>query len=243
MTFDAVPDRAGRGFAGLLAAALFAAVLCLPIAALPDAGPTQSAGSATLAELAGAADFVGLAQVRDTDYLRRRGIPVSGSAYLAVLIAYEADQATDLIEIYDRGLHEYECYFPNPTVFEEGRRYLVFLRRDPEHAERYRGLPQGCALEVLVGRDNRYAVRMPPVGLNLAAAQQDLLRDLAHPIDFGDPYAIVDDESLPPDQRDAMVAAGQIAPYAPEAPSRQWKYTRGIPLDQFRELLHLEPDL
>lgn len=246
MTFAAFRDRPGRGSAGALAAALFSTALfstalSLPTAALPAERPARSQSSATLAELADAADFVGLAQVRDTDYLRRRGIPVSGSAYLAVLIPYRADRATDLIEIYEKGLHTFECYFPNPTVFEEGRRYLVFLQSDPEHTNRFRGLPQGCALEVLVGRDNRYAVRMPPTGLNLAPSQQDLLRDMALSIDFSDPYAIVDEESLPPDQRDTMVAAGEIVPYAPEAPSRQWKYTRGIPLEQFRELLHLEP--
>lgn len=243
MTFVALRDRPRRGLAGARAAVLLAAALFLPTAAPPDTIPAQSPRSATLAELAGAADFVGLAQVRDTDYLRRRGIPVSGSAYLAVLIPYKAESTADLIEVYEKGLSPFECYFPNPTVFEEGRRYLVFLRRDPEQPDRFRGLPQGCALEVLVGRDNRYAVRMPPTGLSLAPSQQDLLRDLAQPIDFGDPYAIVDDESLPPDQRDAMAAAGQIVPYGPEEALRQWKYTRGIPLDQFRELLRLEPSL
>jgi hypothetical protein len=119
----------------------------------------------------------------------------------------------------------------------------VFLRRDPGNAERFRGLPEGCALEVLVDRDNRYAVRMPVTGLRLTEAQQAALAERAHPTDFADPYAIIDDEALPPDRRDAMIEAGQIVPYAPDAPSRHWKYTHGIPLEHFRELLDLEPKL
>jgi hypothetical protein len=244
MTFAAFRNLPGCAVClSSLAACLLALAPVLPGDAPADEIPARQAGSAMLAALAGAADFVGLAQVRDTDYLRRRDIPVSGSAYLGVLIAYKAEQTADLIEVYEKGLRAYECYFPNPTVFEEGRRYLVFLRRDPGNAERFRGLPEGCALEVLVDRDNRYAVRMPVTGLRLTEAQQAALAERAHPTDFADPYAIIDDEALPPDQRDAMIEAGQIVPYAPDAPSRRWKYTRGIPLDQFRELLELEPDL
>ena len=118
-------------------------------------GPAALGSSpSSLAELAQQAEFVALAQVRDTDYLRRRDIPVSGSAYLKVLIPYKGDASTDLVEVYEKGLHEHECYFPNPTLFEEGRRYLLFLRRDPENPERYRGLPAGCAVDVLVDEDN-----------------------------------------------------------------------------------------
>lgn len=236
--------------AGLLSLALFAPAVW---------GPSSAAAVApgSLAELAQAADAVALVQVRDTDYLRRREIPVSGSAYLGVLIAYKPDEPGDLLEVYERGLHAQECYFPNPTVFEEGRRYLVFLRRDSENPERFRGLPQGCAIDVLVGRDNRYAVRMPVDGLALAEAQREVLRALAQPLDFSDPYAVVDDEALTPAERDAMRAAGQIAPYPAEPPDdgapaatplppspstpRQWSYTRGIPLERFSDLLELEP--
>jgi hypothetical protein len=222
-------------------------------------GATATAGEpqagippVSLARLAQEADFVGVAQVRDTDYLRRRDIPVSGSAYLQVLITYKSAAGEELIEVYEKGLHEHECYFPNPSVFEEGRRYLLFLRRDPEHAERYRGFKQGCAIDVLVDSDNRYAVRVPVTGIPLA----DSLQELARPMQFADPYAIVDDEALPVALRDALRAAGQIAPWAVDeraadsadplpplsAPPRQWIYTQGVPLSEFRELLQLEPD-
>jgi hypothetical protein len=214
-------------------------------AAIPDgtanAGePQASSPPVSLTQLAQEADFVGVAQIRDTDYLRRRDIPVSGSAYLQVLITYKSAAGEELIEVYEQGLHEHECYFPNPSVFEEGRRYLLFLRRDPEHAERYRGFKEGCAIDVLVDGDNRYAVRLPVTGIPLA----DSLQELARPMQFADPYAAVDDEALPAALRDAMRAAGQIVPWpaddqAPDSadPPRQWIYTQGVPLSEFRELL------
>lgn len=201
-----------------------------------------------LAELARKADIVALVQVRDTDYLRRRELPVSGSAYLRVLIPYKTASGTPalpqpgdagpgggaaLVEVYEKGLHEAECYFPDPGVFEEGRRYLVFLRRDPDDASRYRGLPEGCAIDVLVDQDNGYVVRMPVTGMRLTAAQTDLLEQKTRTMRYSDPYAVVDDEDLPPARRDTLRAAGQIAPHGP----RQWIYTRGVPLSEFRELL------
>ncbi|MGK2925563.1 MAG: hypothetical protein ACSLE2_08065 [Lysobacterales bacterium] len=228
--------------------------------AMPDdtaiAGePPTSSAPVSLAQLAHEADFVGVAQIRDTDYLRRRDIPVSGSAYLQVLITYKSAAQSaaksaageELIEVYEKGLHEHECYFPNPSVFEEGRRYLLFLRRDPEHAERYRGFKEGCAIDVLVDSDNRYAVRLPVTGIQLT----DSLQELARPMQFADPYAAVDDEALPATLRDAMRAAGEITPWPAEeqttdsadplppspSPPRQWIYTRGVPLSEFRELL------
>jgi hypothetical protein len=231
----------------------------LPAAAAADE-PQESIAPVSLTSLARDADFVGLARVKDTDYLRRRDLPVSGSAYLEVLITYKSEAAEDIIEVYEKGLHEGECYFPNPSVFEEGRRYLLFLRRDAEDAERYRGLPAGCAIDVLVDRNNRYAVRMPVTGIALT----DALEELARPMQFSDPHAVVDDDALPAALRDAMQAAGQIVPQVPEGgksngegvepagvpppagkepPARQWLYTQGVPLSEFRELLRMEPEL
>ena len=190
-----------------------------------------AAESVSLAELAANADLVVLAQTKDTDYLMRRGIPVSGSAYLKVLIAYKTDSTADLIEVYEKGLHDHECYFPNPSVFEEGRRYLLFLKKDAEDEERYRGLPQGCSLDVLVDSNNRYAVRYPVNGIVFS----DPVGELAHEMRFSDGYAIVDDDTLLPAQRDAMQAAGQIKPY--DGPGRRWIYTRAVSLTDLRELM------
>ena len=195
--------------------------------AAPD--PQRDTTPPSLSELATAADLVALAQVRDTDYRRQRDIPVSGSAFLRILIAYKSDRDDELLEVYEKGLHEHECYFPNPTVFEEGRRYLLFLRRDPDDPERYRGLPQGCALEVLVTRDNRYAVRYPASGFEL----NDALVDLAEPMAFADRYALVADEDLAPAERNALRAAGHIEPAGDE----RWRYTHGVDLTAVRGLI------
>jgi len=196
------------------------------------AGPVHAASSAQLSELAATADVVAVAQVRDTDYRRQRDIPVSGSAFLKILIAYKTDRRAELVEVYEKGLHENECYFPNPTVFEEGRRYLVFLQRDPEDPERYRGLPQGCALDVLVTRDNRYALRYPPRGIDLDGA----LDGLAEPMEFADRYALVADEELTPAERNALRDAGQIE----NAGDDRWRYRYGVPLSTVRRLI--DPD-
>lgn len=206
---------------------LTAALACAEDASRPAITPIS------LAELVAKADVVALAQAKDTDYLLRREIPVSGSAYLKILIPYKMDQAADMVEVYEKGLHERECYFPNPTVFEEGRRYLLFLARDVEYPERYRGFPEGCALEVLVDSENRYALRYPVTGISLS----DSLAGLAQPMTFSDGYAVVDDEELQPAQRAAMLDAGQIRQYQPG----QWIYTTGIELARVRELMG--PDL
>jgi len=195
----------------------------------------QAAAPVSLAELAARADLVILAQVKDTDYFRRRDIPVSGSAYLKVLIPYKVPRdilhPADLIEVYEKDLHDQECYFPNPSVFEEGRRYLLFLKKDPGHEKRYRGLPQGCALDVLVGSDNRYALRYPVTGMDIS----DPLGELALDMTFSDAYAIVDDDELLPAQRDAMLGAGQIAPY--DSSDHQWMYTKGVSLAAVRRVM------
>ena len=216
------PWRIATVFAPLLALALAGAVH-----AAPD--PQRDTTPPSLSELAAAADLVALAQVRDTDYRRQRDIPVSGSAFLRILIAYKSDRDDELLEVYEKGLHEHECYFPNPTVFEEGRRYLLFLRRDPDDPERYRGLPQGCALEVLVTRDNRYAVRYPASGFEL----NDALVDLAEPMAFADRYALVADEDLAPAERNALRAAGHIEPAGDE----RWRYTHGVDLTAVRSMI------
>jgi hypothetical protein len=222
-------------------------LLGLPQAA--QSGESTDSAAISLTDLAAAADLVAVAQVRDTDYLTRRNIPISGSAYLKILIPYKLDRHTDLVEVYEKGLHENECYFPNPSVFEEGRRYLVFLIREAGHSNLYRGLPQGCALEVLVTSSNRYALRYPVTGIRLA----DELDGMAEDMDFSDPYAIVDDESLDPELRGALLAAGQIKEWkmaadrgsadaslpSPPRPGqgRQWKYTKGLALEQARSLI------
>jgi len=182
----------------------------------------------SLADLAAAADVVALVQMRDGDYRYQREYPVSGSAYLKVLIPYKVDQPLDLVDVYEKGLHENECYFPNPTVFEEGRRYLVFLRRDPDDPERYRGLAHGCALDVLVTDDYRYALRLPVTGIDLV----DPLPDLATELNFADPYAHETFETLDSGLRESWLAEGWLRPEGEEL-----VYTKGVNLETVRALM------
>ncbi len=220
----------------------------LIVSAALRANDERPAPPISLADLGAKADVIVLAQVKDTDYFYRHGYPVSGSAYLKILIPYRIDKPADIIEVYEKGLHPNECYFPNPTVFEEGRRYLLFLQRDAEHPERYRGLAQGCALDVLVDVDNHYALRYPVTGIALA----DSLDELATEMKFGDAYAIEDEDSLSSNERNILLGAGWIAPLdepekkrvpgvlgMPQAkvPGRQWTYTHGIDLSTIRKML------
>ena len=193
-----------------------------------DDGPARAA-PISLTELAMKADLVAVAQVKDTDYVYAHSFPNEGSAYLKILIAYKLNNPVEeIVEIYEKGLHPGECYFENPTVFEEGRRYLVFFRLDPEDPEIYRGMPEGCALELFVTQDNQYALKYPVEGIDLT----DKLAELVSNYDYHDNYAVVPEESLSPTRRDELLAEGLIIPYLDD-----FKYTRGIDLTTVRSLI------
>jgi hypothetical protein len=218
-----------RAYNGPMHRILILLPLLLAFPALAGQGPEPATAAISLAELAARADLVALAQIRDTDYFTRRDMPVSGSAYFKVLIAYKANGDEEIIEVYEKGLHEHECYFPNPGVIEEGRRYLLFLRRDPADPKRFRGLPQGCALDVLVAGDNSYALRYPVTGIALT----DPFGKHAHEMAFSDSYAVVVDEDLLPEERGALLQTGQIRPYRED----RWIFTMGVSLSDTRELM------
>jgi hypothetical protein len=220
------------------------AVISAPLLAGEEA-PTPPI---SLAVLADKADVIVLGQVKDTDYFYRHEYPVSGSAYLKVLIPYKADRPNDLIEVYEKGLHENECYFPNPSVFEEGRRYLLFLRQDPDKPERHRGLAEGCALDVLVDGNNQYALKYPVSGITLS----DRLEDLTRPMTFSDSYALESEETLTSTERNILLESGLIIPWEPPPDDVEpgvlgvpqgrlqgdhWIYTKGIDLTAFRKLM------
>jgi hypothetical protein len=199
---------------------------------LPNGNIDQENTVVSLSVLAAKADLVALAQVKDTDYVYTRSFPSEGSAFLKILIAYKLNRpAEEVIEVHEKGLHPNECYFENPTVLEEGRRYLVFFRLDPEDPEIYRGLAEGCALEILVTADNRYALKYPVKGIDLA----DNLDKLAIEYEFHDNYALVSEETLSPAERDDLLARGLIIPY-----QGKFKYTHGIDLTTARSLIGIE---
>ena len=178
------------------------------------------------------ADIVAVAQVKDTDYVYARSFPNEGSAFLKILIAYKLNNPVEeIVEVYEKGLHANECYFENPTVFEEGRRYLVFFRLDPEDPEIYRGLEEGCALELFVTQNNQYALKYPVEGIKLT----DNLDELVSKFDYHDNYAVVADESLTPEVRNDLLARDLIIPY-----QDNYKYTHGVDLTRARSLITTE---
>ena len=185
--------------------------------------------SITLSELAEKSDVIALVRVLDTDYEYTRKFPSGGTAFLKVLIPYKVTRALeDILEVYDEGLHPGECYFDNPSVLEEGRRYLVFLKFSEDVKGQYNGLEQGCRLEVLVRNDDQYAVRYPATGILLS---DDLGSHATH-MSFADNYAVLEDEDISPDERKDLIEKGFL-----EQQDLQFKYTHGIELRKFRELL------
>jgi len=191
-----------------------------------DAGGAQPA---RLADLVAEADLVALVRVLDTDYEYVRGFPAGGTAFLQVLLPYKVSRPLeDVIQVYEEGLHEGECYFDNPSVLEEGRRHLVFLRFSKEVKEQYNGLPSGCRLDVLVNDRNLYALRYPLSGIELA----DDFSAHAEPMAFRDAHAVVPDEDISPDERNDLLAAGFL-----ERVDEGYRFSQGIDLTRFRELM------
>lgn len=218
-------------FVLFLAFAIPVIALEAPDSNAPDPGnaSTVSAQPATLAELAARADLVAVVRVLDTDYEYARGFPSGGTAFLQVLVAYKVSRPLeDIIKVYEEGLHAGECYFENPTVWEEGRRHLVFLKFSPEVEDQYNGLPGGCKLDVLVSRDNRYALRYPVSGIAVA----DDLNPYARSMDFSDEYAHVKDENISPDERQALLDAGYLVKNG-----QRFAFTHGIELSVIRKLM------
>lgn len=184
----------------------------------------------TLAELAAAADVVALAQVRATDYEYVRDFPSGGTAFLRVLIPYRVTRPIgDFVEVYEEGLHDFECYFEDPAVTEEGRRYLVFLRANPEVEGQFKGQESGCALEVLVTRDNKYALRFPLSGIRVA----NDVHNLAVPLSFADNYAVLEDDDISVEERNALLTGG----YLERLDDGGFRYTHGVHLADIRPLL------
>ncbi len=201
----------------------------LSMAVDPDNAEPIATVPLTLAELAIRADLVAVVRVLDTDYEYTREFPSGGTAFLQVLIPYKVSRPLeDIIEVYEEGLHAGECYFDNPTVFEEGRRHLVFLKLNPDVEGQYNGLPGGCKLDVLVSSDNLYALRFPVNGMALA----DDLHPYARSMDFGDEYAQVRDEDISPAERERLLQAGYLI-----GEGQRFAFTHGIELSVIRKLM------
>ena len=204
-----------------------AGMLAMPLSALEETPETPAPVS--LAELASAADLIAVVRVADTDYEYTREFPTGGTAFLQILIPYKVSRPLpDIIEVYEEGLRAGECYFENPTVLEEGRRHLVFLKFSEEFEDQYNGLAQGCRLDVLVTSENTYALRFPLNGIELS----DDLASIVQPIDYADAYAVFDFEGLNPEERIELQENGYL-----ERDGGAYKYTHGVALSEVRKLM------
>ena len=186
----------------------------------------QAVEKPSLPELAAESDLVAIAQVTATEYEYTRGFPVSGVATLRILIPYKTPAAFDLIEVAEEGLKETECYFPEVTAWEEGRRFLVFLAHD--EGDRFKGHPRGCALPILVTDSNHYAVRIPQDIVRLGEAGEAAVRELV----FTDPAARIYTDELTGTSIEAMIEELHLRKVGDDL-----IYTRGIILTDVRQLI------
>lgn len=199
-------------------------LLILPFLALAEQADRVQM---TPAELAADSDLVVLAQVDRVDYEYRRGFPVEGRAWLKVLVRYKVPEPLDYLRVAEEGLGDDRCYFADTPMWQELPRYLVFLNTDEGRG--FSGNRNGCRLDVLVTGDNRYAVRWPQDGLILDESGLGLVQEL----EFQGPGAFVDVREMTSIRRDDL----QERYFLVDAGSGKYRYSRGILLEDFRQLL------
>ena len=189
------PKRSMTVMRHLLPAALL--VMPLLIAAQDDSAQAQSDPSQShshwLAGRAASADIVALAQLDRIDYEYERDFPIDGEAWLRPLITYRTQAPLKgVIIVREQGLSENECYFPRMAPWDERPRYLLFLVTDSETGT-IKGHPDGCAIEILVTADSRYAARWPQPAFGGENGRGDeALQALVEEMTFQGPMARID---------------------------------------------------
>ncbi len=182
------------------------------------------------AELAAGSEVVVLAQLDRTNYEKRRGFAVSGSAWARVLVSYKVPHPLDLVQIVEAGLGTDRCYFDDIVLWQEMPRFILFLNAD--ETGRYQGNRATCRLDVLVTADHRYAVRWPQPGLNLVDDELHLVQEL----EFQGPRATIDASEMTSTRRQDTMSRYYMA----DESDGRLRYTRGILLEDFRALLGAE---
>jgi len=193
-----------------------------------------------LATRANESDRVVLAQLQRIDYQYRRDFPVEGRAWFRPLIQYKPPEAGErLLIVSEKGLHENECYFPRVAPWDEAPRYLLFLVADPK-TETLKGHPDGCAIEILVNSDGRYAARWPQPAFGGEHGRGDSpIRERVEPMRLQGPQAVIDASDLLPHQRLRRAEQEFM-----QVDGTNLIPTRGIELGRIRELMQpgLRPD-
>lgn len=181
----------------------------------------------TPAELAAESDYVVLARLEMYEYETRRDIPVEGKSWFDVLVPYKVPRPTHRIRVVEEGFGDEKCYFDHVPLWEEMPRFLLFLIRGDKGD--IRGHPDGCAVPVLVTTDNQYVVRWP---LDTIALHEDA-EDLVQEFNFHGAGAFIDLREETSIRREQIVENQ----YLVKTEDGRYRYTRGIPLSDFRQLL------
>ncbi|MBE9549683.1 MAG: hypothetical protein IMF09_09790 [Proteobacteria bacterium] len=188
-----------------------------------NAGSTEALQQPAFSDLITAAELVAIAQLNDTRYEYLRGFPNKGVAWMRPIIKYKSERAIDIFTVYDEGIKGSHCYFPDTARWQEGNRFLVFLKH--EEFIRYRGLTPVCYLPVSVNTENQYVLRLPIDNVDLP----DELLQQAQTYQFTDSGSRIDATELLREEKARLIADSQM-----KDEGDTLVYTRGIPISAVR---------
>lgn len=208
---------------------LTACILILALPALAEDAPDLP----TPEELAAGSDYIVLARLQAYDYEERRDIPVEGKTWFEVLVPYKVPSPTDTVRVIEEGFGEGKCYFDHIPLYEEMPRFLLFLVEDDNG--NLRGHPDGCAIPLLVTTDNHYVVRWPVDTIELPEEAEALVQEF----EFHGTAAFVDLGDLTRHRRERRIEKDHLAKVE-DGKRGQYRYTRGILLEDFRPFLGAE---
>jgi hypothetical protein len=168
--------------------------------------PQEDWFSRDLAEAAEAADLVALVQVHEADNTKVRDTVVQGRAILNVLIGYKGTERGKRIQVNDVGLRGRQCYYPErdllESVYAEGHRFLVFLKKDEDYEPAssveppaFHGQKPSCLLPIYISDGSDYVVRHPIDGFDTPEGAP------VETFDFRDPHAEMSIEQLSLDEQ------------------------------------------
>ncbi len=180
----------------------------------------------TFDSLLESADLVALAQLNYTRYERIRGFPSGGEAWLQAILIYKSAIEVDTIVVYDQGLKGDHCYFPPTDLWQEGDRFLVFLKH--EENMMYRGLTPVCYLPVSVASNNQYILRLPADNIQLPAALLQQVKNYK----FLDAGSRIDATDLNRPERAELVLDNTMIDEGDTL-----VYTQGIPISAVRQYI------
>jgi hypothetical protein len=206
-------------------------VLLFPLASMAeDEEERERDRPPTPFELAAESDYVVMARLLIYEYEQRRDIPVEGKTWFDVLVPYKVPRPVNRLRVVEEGFGDDKCYFDDIALYEDMPRYLLFLITDDEGD--VRGHPDVCALPILVTTDNRYVVRWPITRVTL----DDDVEDLVQEFEFHGTGAFIDLSEMTSLRREDTIEELDLV----QIERGKYRYTRGILLEDFRQLLGAE---